>query len=140
MSTRRPARRPKRFVYRCYSDDGRLIYVGVTADVAKRLRGHRSSWWGWAIHHYKVTGPYSTPDAAMAAERHAISTENPRFNRNGRWAQRDAWSVDDYRDFYDAIRFGPFSGKQQSGMERTANECLRRFGVDITTTQKEGVR
>lgn len=133
-------RRPKEFVYRCFSEDGRLIYVGVTCDVLGRIRAHRSGWWGWALHRYEVEGPFATPDAAMAEERRAIASENPRFNRHGRWSQRGSWTADDYRDFYDAIRFGKFSGYQESRMARTAEECLHRFGVDITTTQKEAVR
>lgn len=132
--------RPKRFVYRCYSQDGRLIYIGVTWNVLNRLRDHRSGWRGSELHHYKVTGPFTTPDAARAAERHAIATENPRYNRHGRWSLRGTWTADDYRDFYDAIRLGGFSGLQEGHMARTADECLRRFGVDITTTQKEAVR
>ena len=31
----------------------------------------------------------------------AIVAERPRFNRQGRWADRTAWTVEDYRDYYD---------------------------------------
>lgn len=130
------SRRPSRFVYRCTSSDGRLLYVGISADPIQRVNKHRASWWGWLLADVEVT-EYELAEDAREVEALAIATERPRFNRQGRWATRAGWTEQDYRDFYDATRFGEFSSHQNRRMEQTRSECLRRYGVDITTPIKE---
>lgn len=131
-------RRPSRFVYRCTSADGRLLYVGISANPVSRVNQHRTGWWGWLLADVEVT-EYATANEAREVEALAIATERPRFNRQGRWATRADWDVQDYRDFYDATRFGAFSSHQSRRMEQTRSECLRRFGVDITEPIKEHI-
>lgn len=129
------SRRPSRFVYRCISADGRLLYVGIAADPMRRVNQHRTSWWGWLLADVDVV-EYETAEDAREVEALAIATERPRFNRQGRWATRSTWDAGDYRDYYDTTRFGAFSSHQSRRMEQTRSECLRRFGVDITTTKE----
>lgn len=136
-------RAAKTILYRCYSEDGRLLYVGVTSNLPQRLATHRKSWWGWQLVTHTVER-FQTQAEAMAAEKVAIVAERPRFNRQGRWADRTAWTVEDYRDYYDATRLGEFSGYQKSRMANTRLECEHRYGVDIgvetTLKNKETVR
>lgn len=126
-------------VYRCYGDDGRLLYVGASVNVEARLAQHRtSSWWGWMLDRVEVT---SFPDeaTARAAEREAIATENPRFNIQGRWQTRRAWTAGDYLDFYLASLNGPnnYTGQTQRRLERLRSECLSRYHVDPSVACKE---
>lgn len=67
-------------LYRFYSDQGQLLYVGITKDPAKRIEQHgdQKDWWsqvsGMTIEWY--------PDRAtvLAAERRAIRVEHPAHN------------------------------------------------------------
>lgn len=67
-------------LYRFYDVEGRLLYIGLTADLPTRLNNHRDDkpWWcevtRVAVEHY--------PDraAVIAAERRAIIAEGPRYN------------------------------------------------------------
>lgn len=131
-------RRPSRFVYRCMDADGRLLYVGISANPSARIATHRSSWWGYLLA-TTTQVEYATSAETRAVEARAIADEAPRFNRQGRWATRSTWSAEDYRDYYDTTRFGAFSSHQARRMEQTRSECLRRFGVDITTPIKEQI-
>lgn len=117
-------------LYRCYSADGRLLYVGVSWNPAARLVAHRSAFWGYLIDRYDVT-TFKTATEARAAERAAIRAERPRFNRQGRWADRSSWTADDYRDYFDATRHAPFSSHRGPRMVATRDECLIRYGTDI---------
>lgn len=78
-----PAKAPRTgcYLYRLWSDDDRLVYVGVSTRLRARLRAHRRRWpdlWcraSWDEH----------PDAAsmLAAERAAIRDEDPALNHAG---------------------------------------------------------
>lgn len=75
-------------VYRIWSRDGELLYVGTSLSVASRLMTHDATkqWWqevgSITLVHY--------PDYrdAVDAERLAINSEGPRFNQTGP-GQRD---------------------------------------------------
>jgi hypothetical protein len=42
-----PPKRDDHWVYRCYAEDGRLLYVGITSNGIKRFRrhGNERDWW-----------------------------------------------------------------------------------------------
>lgn len=69
------------YVYRLWGPNGRLLYVGATRALSKRLRAHQRKWGDlivettWEVH----------PDAAsmLAAERKAIQEELPALNIAG---------------------------------------------------------
>ena len=68
------------YVYRCYTKDGSLLYVGFTSQLLTRLTDHRrtSVWW---LQIYRVAyESFTERIEALAAERHAIKTEHPRYN------------------------------------------------------------
>lgn len=78
-------------VYRCYDETGRLIYVGSSANLFGRLTQHRRTSW-WASQVVRVTAKvYPNGTVAREHERQAIRTENPRWNKSGRWETRHVW-------------------------------------------------
>lgn len=91
-------------VYRCYDLTERLIYVGATSNLFGRLASHRSrSWWAPQVEKVKAT-TYPDRSSALAAERAAISDENPRWNTKGRWSHlRTVEDFLDYRRAYVAL-------------------------------------
>jgi predicted DNA-binding transcriptional regulator AlpA len=67
-------------LYRAFSGDGELLYVGISHDSLLRLRTHiRDSQWADVFTRLEVER-FSTRDAALAAERTAIASEHPKFN------------------------------------------------------------
>jgi predicted GIY-YIG superfamily endonuclease len=67
-------------VYRCYADDGRLVYVGKSCDVAARLATHRRESWWWPLVGRTRLTVHASPRAAHDAEQQAIREEAPAFN------------------------------------------------------------
>lgn len=68
-------------VYRAFDSAGRLLYVGCTADVERRMRQHA---WGSAWHPYMTSLVVSDRfpiDRAQALEDEAIKDERPFFNK-----------------------------------------------------------
>lgn len=67
-------------VYRAYSADGRLLYVGASVNVFQRLRAHRaySPWYGAAVR--VVVHRYEDRAMAREVEETAIRDEHPEFN------------------------------------------------------------
>ena len=66
-------------LYRFYSDNDELLYVGIAFNPTVRFRRHRKAeWWHLAVRHTVVRFP-SRPEAE-AAETKAIQTELPRYN------------------------------------------------------------
>jgi excisionase family DNA binding protein len=72
------------YLYRCYGDDGRLLYVGMTDNVERRLQSHRVDKSAWFEHLANITVEQH-PDriSAEAAERNAIRSERPLYNVSG---------------------------------------------------------
>lgn len=68
-------------LYRFYDARGALLYVGVTGRLAERWTAHRRTapWWGQIAE--LVTEKYSSMESALSAERSAIRSELPRYNR-----------------------------------------------------------
>lgn len=66
-------------VYRFYSADGELLYVGLTANLEGRLGKHRRrSWWPDVAR--ITTEEFPDRTTAQIAERSAIHHENPLHN------------------------------------------------------------
>jgi predicted GIY-YIG superfamily endonuclease len=68
------------WVYRQWGFDGRLLYIGATAD--PETRGHQHTLgtaWYHEIERVELT-QYPTGPAAYAAEKLAIRTESPKYN------------------------------------------------------------
>lgn len=67
-------------LYRFYDRTDVLLYVGVTADLPKRMKNHQKEkpWW-LQISTIKIE-PYETRAEVFEAEAEAIRTENPLYN------------------------------------------------------------
>jgi predicted GIY-YIG superfamily endonuclease len=67
-------------LYRCYDADGELLYVGITSNPRVRMNSHRAhaQWWESCVR--RTMEWYPSRPEALAAERKAISDENPRHN------------------------------------------------------------
>lgn len=69
------------YVYRAFDQDGRLLYVGMTGNLANRWAEHRTgSLWSSLMAGYRIVGPFATREAAARYERQAIQTEQPAYN------------------------------------------------------------
>lgn len=68
------------FVYRMFDSSGRLLYVGMTGNLEQRLHHHsfNAPWYGRVARTTVET--YPDRAAAIAAEKHAIQTEQPELN------------------------------------------------------------
>lgn len=129
-----PSRVPGRphYVYRCYSADARLIYVGCTVFPRTRLEQHRiSSWWADQIERVTYT-VFPNKEYALYMERRAIESENPRWNIRHR--NRTTWTLDDYRDWHTA---STFNGAKEKRLESIRAEAKLHFGVDITDPEEQ---
>lgn len=86
------------YLYRCFDEDGRLLYIGCTSNVEKRMSVHRSNrrqkasrWLRVCMDRYEVDGPFLSLEAARGAERDAIAAERPLFNLDLR--QTPGWQL-----------------------------------------------
>lgn len=75
-------------VYRAISEDGTVLYVGMTTRLEGRLKDHarKSEWWPL---HDRIEHDEPLPlDAAFASEADQIALLRPRFNRISGWVDR----------------------------------------------------
>jgi predicted GIY-YIG superfamily endonuclease len=66
-------------VYRCYSDQGELLYVGETGDLGKRFADHAKKLWFVQVRGITLEW-YADELEALKAERRAIHVEHPKYN------------------------------------------------------------
>jgi predicted GIY-YIG superfamily endonuclease len=68
-------------LYRFFDEAGDLLYVGVTMNPVARWKqhSHEKTWWTEVAH--IAVEPHSDRAAVMTAERVAITTEKPRYNK-----------------------------------------------------------
>lgn len=67
-------------LYRFYSGDGQLLYIGITIDVERRWKQHASSavWWHLRARH--AVEHFPSRAEAETAERAAVRAEKPLYN------------------------------------------------------------
>lgn len=73
------------FVYRIYGRRGRLLYIGCSMDLPRRLAEHHRSGLGRLMHRVETEGPFDFT-TARAIERAAIEATTPPFNTE--WTSR----------------------------------------------------
>jgi predicted GIY-YIG superfamily endonuclease len=67
-------------VYRLFSSDGELLYVGTSGEPGRRFTQHTDKhWWPEVTRHEIVW--HDSRQLALAAESAAIRGENPKYNR-----------------------------------------------------------
>lgn len=73
--------RERTALYRCYSSGGDLLYVGITKNIGMRWQKHSSAsaWWPQVAR--QTIDWYESRPAAEIAERVAIRTEHPKYNK-----------------------------------------------------------
>jgi predicted GIY-YIG superfamily endonuclease len=87
------------FVYRCFDAHDRLLYIGCTSNVRKRIAEHRrgeraaSRWLAVFMVRHEIAGPYPGRDAARAVEAEAINFNQPLFNLQHRANERQSASM-----------------------------------------------
>lgn len=83
------------FVYRCYDEQGRLLYIGSSKNMARRLAEHadKSPWWPYCAD--IKTDAQDTLAKARLLEIRLIQRMHPIFNTNYRAGASDI-SVEDY--------------------------------------------
>jgi len=74
--------RPKTYLYRAYSDQDELCYVGITKNFDLRLRTHITDkpWWTTEVSYINVR-IYFTREEAAFEESKAIAEELPKYNQ-----------------------------------------------------------
>ena len=66
-------------VYRCFADDGTLLYIGTTGHLGRRLADHAQKTWFLASTRITLEW-FPDEEKAAKAERKAIETEGPKYN------------------------------------------------------------
>lgn len=85
--------RREHFAYILIGPRGKILYIGSTMNLRRRLREHRSSAWG-SYSRVKAFGPYNH-DTARALERRLIETHQPVHNTE--WTKREQRGVAIFR-------------------------------------------
>jgi hypothetical protein len=67
-------------LYRYFDEEGCLLYVGISHSAVVRAQAHRKSAWWIDAAEMKIEN-FPTRELALEAERRAIKTEKPRFNK-----------------------------------------------------------
>lgn len=126
------------FVYRCFDADGQLLYVGCSMKPEERMKEHRKfrGWWTDRVAQITLEG---FPDQAsgLAAEKHAIQTEHPRYNWQFRTtvAQRANWQPEHYIAWLTAYLEVPYNNRSnpivRREVGRAAEDFFRRFGRNL---------
>lgn len=84
-------------VYRCFAQDGQLLYVGSSGSTMKRLQTHESQtpWWS-EVAEVRLER-FATLPEARGAERLAILAEKPLYNQIPRQRKRRLRVIDGLR-------------------------------------------
>lgn len=86
------------FLYRLYSKEGRLIYIGISNAWHHRMQEHRRSqpWWDEVEHVFTISFPDRR--SALVAEEAAIKSERPAYNivhtSSSEWWSAPNWTCD----------------------------------------------
>jgi hypothetical protein len=76
-------------VYRCYSGDGELLYIGSSGKLGRRLGSHAEKVWFQQVRGITLEW-YADELSALNAERRAIHVEHPKYNIQHRKAGAQA--------------------------------------------------
>lgn len=89
--------RGRQVVYRLIDSNGRLLYIGRTNNLPRRLDTHRQlAWWYPLVVRTRVQ-VHPSRASAHHAEEWAIHREQPAFNKVGTsWIGRDHWTDRDW--------------------------------------------
>lgn len=95
------------WVYRCFDSSARLVYVGCTADIDKRLQEHADkAWWAPQVKWVEIERHIDRA-AGREAERLAVVQEHPRWNIEYKRGRLDELPLDSALDYSEAVRRQP---------------------------------
>ena len=117
-------------VYRMFDQQDRLIYVGCTYDLEKRLQAHRRQmWWYYQIARI-TTETHPNRTEALKSETRIRDTEAPRWNIESRWMMRHSFTEQMFRDYITAMEKHPSSkyASIRRRLEKARAEYEQRFG------------
>lgn len=117
-------------VYRLYDNEDRLIYVGCTYDLEKRLQAHRRKMWWYYQTERIVTETHPNRTEALRAETRIRDTEAPRWNVESRWMMRHSFTEQMFLDYMTALDNHPSKkyGSIRKRLEKAQAEYEQRFG------------
>jgi predicted GIY-YIG superfamily endonuclease len=119
-------------VYRLYDNQQRLISVGCTNDLIKRLRTHqKTAWWYPQIERIQ-TEVHPGRNAGLHAEARIRDTEHPRWNIEARWMKRNTWNRQMFADYITALenhQSRKYSSIQRR-LEKARDEFHQRYGTN----------
>ncbi len=128
-------------VYRCYSDSGELLYIGVTGSVKRRLSDHLQKAWFTQVRGMTFEW-YADELDALNAERRAIHVEHPKYNV----VHRNAARLTQPRNRKPSGRGSKLTTKEQAAnlldadpelrKPRMGGELARRLGVSPATGRR----
>jgi predicted GIY-YIG superfamily endonuclease len=67
-------------LYRCYDADDRLLYVGITSNLERRMQDHRQRR-GWTNSMVRLETVVMPAEEARVEERIIVQTEAPLYNK-----------------------------------------------------------
>jgi excinuclease UvrABC nuclease subunit len=79
-----PRLAPVTALYRFYDASKQLLYIGITGQPRERWPVHRRKAKWWPLTAFVAVEIHPTEWQALAAERNAIKSENPSFNKRSR--------------------------------------------------------
>lgn len=126
-------------VYSLVNKSGEAIYIGVSSDVTKRIKTHRSKPWWDEVDTWKVTERMPYPDAEQM-EHEMIFAQKPRYNVASKDGRR-AWEM-----CRDAWLEAPAGRKRPHGEREdiapsplpplTVGQAAKRLGVTVATVRR----
>jgi predicted GIY-YIG superfamily endonuclease len=124
------------YVYRYYNADDDLLYVGCSKNPWQRYKTHRadSRLWIREVTRGRIS-VFPDKPTALAAERAAVETEHPRYNRKLR-GDRSAWTPEQYQNYaygYLAASHYPESDWSSAHMVGVREEYACKFGAILPT-------
>jgi predicted GIY-YIG superfamily endonuclease len=117
------------FLYRHFNKEGKLLYVGITNRVGRRIKDHvKTSGWFERVKSITLES-FDTREDVVQAEIKAIKTENPEYNKQHKQTPRDFHKKNKSLDSGPAVAVG---FKDQS-----VDVLLRRLVIQPVYTLKE---
>lgn len=127
-------------LYRFFDKDDVLLYVGVTQQAWWRWQTHRASTNWWTSTHHVTLEHFEYREQALAAEKHAIKTERPVFNRMHRSGDVVITEVDrcyTADEIAEAFRASHIKGKVRRGaLLPTIAEMAEQFRTSRQAVKK----
>lgn len=112
------------YLYVCRDRSNSAVYVGITEDMAKRMRNHQEKSW-WTEVAWVETTPFDSRGEAVDAEKEAIGNLKPKYNRQHN-SEGVQWSNE---------RYVPIRGQAEPEYVSIA-EASKEVGVNPKTIRR----